>query len=117
MRGLGPSVTMRLCDCSSGTLAWVMPSGHLTARPEPGNRASPGPSSSTETQPEPNAQITPCCQQAGDIPQQPGCQLLHACRIGSCRWRCHGFKEGRQIARLCAASDVVPLDVLTAWAC
>ena len=42
---------VRLCDCSSGTLVCVMPSGHLTAEPEPGNWASPGPSSSTETQP------------------------------------------------------------------
>ena len=51
--------------------------GHLTAKPEPGNQASPGLSSSTETQPEPGTQITPCRQQARDIPQQPGCELLH----------------------------------------
>ena len=64
--GLGLGARVRLCDCESGTLVCVMPSGHLTAKPEPGNCASPGPSSSTGTQPKPDAQITPCRQQTRD---------------------------------------------------
>jgi hypothetical protein len=60
MRGLGLGVRVRLCDCGSGTLVCVMPSGHLTAKPGPGIQASPGPSRSTEIQPKPDAQITPC---------------------------------------------------------